>query len=391
MRSYAVFCLACGLPVRFSFNVIADWLADYCREGYTARSLPNRLSKLRRHARSQRAFFPAADSDEGLDLKDLITALTKLDPTDPQRATVVSLDWLMRVAAALGISALADCWTCQPWQLQLLSRALVAHCCMMRGCEHRSGLRVGDIGQIDVDVITLYVAARYSEKKLKLRPARVCVLPVSQELHSAGGVLLIYLARLRVGCGADALLFPRIGLLGDVDELTPQTDAQFLVLLKQQLTAAHMQPHQLLRVSNHSLRAGGATDWSVDMPADFIGAQGGWASPTYLIYIRPADLHRQRTARAMAGAARQLLRTGVRGESPWQAPWVGRQILKTFDGRTRPFEGVVVSADVERGTGCPIYRVRYDDGDWEDLYSSELAPLAEAHEAAALARRSQAR
>ena len=93
----------------------------------------------------------------------------------------------------------------------------------------------------------------------------------------------------------------------------------------------------------------------------------------------------------MAGAARQLLRTGVRGESPWQSPWVGRQVLKTFDGRARPFEGVVVSADVERGTGCPIYRVRYDDGDWEDLYSSELAPLAAAHEAAALARRSQAR
>ena len=35
------------------------------------------------------------------------TALTKLDPTDPQRATVISLDWPMRVAAVLGVSALA--------------------------------------------------------------------------------------------------------------------------------------------------------------------------------------------------------------------------------------------------------------------------------------------
>ena len=77
-----------------------------------------------------------------------------------------------------------------------------------------------------------------------------------------------------------------------------------------QLRSVRMSGAELAKVSNHSLRAGGATDWSVVMPADFIGAQGGWTSWTYIIYIRPSTQHRRRTAQAMAGAAAVLLRGG---------------------------------------------------------------------------------
>ena len=60
---------------------------------------------------------------------------------------------------------------------------------------------------------------------------------------------------------------------------------------------------------------------------------------------------------------------------------MGQRVLKQFDGR--PFRGAVADVDLEIGTGRPLYHVRYDDGDAEDLYEHELAPLWAAALAAA--------
>ena len=45
------FCAAMGVPGTpppFTADLIMDWMSDYCKEGYTERSLAGRLSSLRR-------------------------------------------------------------------------------------------------------------------------------------------------------------------------------------------------------------------------------------------------------------------------------------------------------------------------------------------------------
>ena len=72
-----------------------------------------------------------------------------------------------------------------------------------------------------------------------------------------------------------------------------------------------MSPEDLLRVTNHSFRAGGATDCFVGgLSAEFIKAQGGWKTYCFRIYVRPAAQHRWRVAaQLMASVSRS--RVGV--------------------------------------------------------------------------------
>ena len=59
------------------------------------------------------------------------------------------------------------------------------------------------------------------------------------------------------------------------------------------------------RVTNHSFRAGGATDYFVaGLSAELIKQQGGWAGYTFLIYVRPAKEHKWRVAASLLTALR---------------------------------------------------------------------------------------
>ena len=309
------FCAAMGVPGTpppFTADLIMDWMSDYCKEGYTARSLAGRLSSLRRFARSLRAPFPDQRSLDWLDVVDQRKALLKIDPTDPNRATVVSVAWLRTVAAHLNLTTIADLYNprCPPWALQMYARAVVCHCCMMRGVESRDGMRMDDITIVTPGFAVLHVAGRYSSKKLKMVPGRRCVVPFVAEMgiSSPGHVLLAYLRRLRTGCSGDALLFPRINRDGTISELEAETDADFIRKFKIYLSLAGMDQVRLAKVSNHSFRAGGATDWSIaGMPTDFIMRQGGWAGDGYKIYVRPTALHCFAVAAHMISASRQLL------------------------------------------------------------------------------------
>ena len=322
--SYVAFCAAMGVPGTpppFTADLIMDWMSDYCKEGYTARSLAGRLSSLRRFARSLRAPFPDQRSLDWLDVVDQRKALLKIDPTDPNRATVVSVAWLRTVAAHLNLTTIADLYNprCPPWALQMYARAVVCHCCMMRGVESRDGMRMDDITIVTPGFAVLHVADRYSSKKLKMVPGRRCVVPFVAEMgiSSPGHVLLAYLRRLRTGCSGDALLFPRINRDGTISELEAETDADFIRKFKIYLSLAGMDQVRLAKVSNHSFRAGGATDWSVGGLSEMeIAEQGGWTSRALRRYIRPQGHHahgravRMRAAIPVAlgagGAAREL-------------------------------------------------------------------------------------
>lgn len=292
--SFIIFQVANGRPKnQFAMEDIIEWITDYCRVGLSSSSLDGRLSSLRRHARRQRQYFPPFDSDDWLDIKDEVRALKKIDPLGPNRATVVGMFWIQRVIAQLGIRTVDDLYTCQPWVLQLVCRALLVHACCMRGVEHRWGMKLGAILTITESVIRVGVASRWSQKKQKLRGARVCVLPVQREVWSVGYVMFAYLKRFfDDDSPASAILFPAIDSNGWKRRKRANSDADFIKQFKPYLKQAGMEGTHLRRVTNHSFRAGGATDWTVaGMGADFVKQQGGWTSSCYMIYVRPTAVH----------------------------------------------------------------------------------------------------
>ena len=299
-RSFVAFCGALDVPLAFRAAVIQLWLVDYCRQGWCARSLDGRLSALRRFARTRRAPFPAFGSYDWDDIKDTVRACLKIEPTEVARATVIDLHWLLRVAAVVGVLRFQDLEFCSLRHLQLLCRAFVCHAAMMRGVEHRHGLLASDLRHVkgDSEFFLLEVATRYSSKKKKLCPGRTCVLPVERgALRSAGAVLKVYLRRMGLrgaSCGGK-LLFPHIAAPdagGRVRWGVAPDDAEFVRAFRSRLVIAGMPDAKLRRVTNHSFRAGGATDWSVGGLSEMeIAAQGGWTSRALRVYIRPQEHH----------------------------------------------------------------------------------------------------
>lgn len=319
VKSYRAWLSAWGLPLSFRAGVIQDWLVDYAREGNCARSLDTRLTALRRYARSLRMPFPAFGSYAWDDLKDTVRACKKIEPTQRKQATVIDVHWLLRVAATVGVAEFSDLWRCSLLDLQLLCRAYVCHCCMLRGCEHRRGLLLSDVKCVrdsagGVEYYLLCVAERYSNKKKKFCPARQCVLMAEPNLLSAGGVMSVYLERLGVfgGASAGAQLFPLIDpTSGDIDGSKTTTDAQFARKFCALCKVAGMGDTALKKVTNHSFRAGGATDASVGGATETeIAAQGGWTSRALRCYIRPQAHHSRTRAVRMMAAIHAALRTG---------------------------------------------------------------------------------
>ena len=54
------------------------------------------------------------------------------------------------------------------------------------------------------------------------------------------------------------------------------------------------------------------------------------------------------------------------------------KVLKFFG--KKPFVGTVESIDVDKDSRRPMYVVKYEDGDGEDLFVEQLAPLVSAYE-----------
>ena len=296
--------------VSFSATFIKAYMTHWVSVGNTARSIAGNLTKLRRAARRMRQPFPAIGTDEWSSIKDLERALLKIDPTLPKRATVFHLRWIVAVLERLGIRTVND-FSIKPLRdVQLAARLLLCHAAMMRGCEHRDGMAMSDIvascvqqgyGRVLVHIApkrqSKRAAARLQLKKLKLRPARTATLAVWPSIKSAGAALLIYLQRLTSVAPNSAILFPLIDAHGTVHTGLCLSDKQFIKLVVEAATAAGMSKHDAARVTSHSLRAGGATDYAVaNMSKDFIRVQGGWTTDCFMIYVRPQTFHSQATA-----------------------------------------------------------------------------------------------
>ena len=306
-QSFDDFMAAFGLEVTYDAVYISWWMADYVRHGFTARSLGSRMGSLRRIAGQRAQEFPAVDSVAWKWLKDTERSLKKIDPTAPSRATVVGIYWIEKVLDKLNIFDLRDLRydRCSAVACQTAVRALLAHAGMLRGCEHRSGLLLSDITTVSNTHVEVRIATRYSEKKKKTCEGRTIVLPVEDARWSAGGALIEYINRFHADGDGDATLFFAFSAKGHPLRHKVSSDKDFIKRFKPLVIAAGMPAADQKRVSNHSFRAGGATDYFVaGMSAEAIKAQGGWTTYCFLIYVRSAAEHVWRVAAQMLKAIR---------------------------------------------------------------------------------------
>ena len=307
--SYDDMMSALGLPTTFESGYIICWLTDYVRHGYRAESLSGRFQAIAKEAERRRMDFPTKPSPGYTSCRDTMKALRKIDPSRTDRATVIGIVDIERCLDHWGIKTIADYTTCDPRHCALAVRALMCHAGMMRGVEHRSGLLVSDITVVSESHVELVIAERYSEKKMKTKPGRVVIMPITEHRWSSGAALVAYLNRFHgkpaVG---QRLYFQFRGKGHDAIAMRhrPSTDAQFMRGLKEALRhCSELKPKELQRVTNHSLRAGGCTDMFVaGLPAELIRAIGGWDTFCFLVYVRPEREHRWKVAAQLVQAIR---------------------------------------------------------------------------------------
>ena len=307
--SYRDFMKALDLPVTFESAYICMWLVDYVRHGYRATSLPDRFGSLRKDAKRLSADFPQKGARGHELIQETIKGLKKVDPSATDPATVVSLNAIEACLDHWGITAVEDYGTCNPDVCATAVRALMCHCGMMRGVESRSGLRLSDVKQVAGSHVEVLIAERYSEKKGKNVPGRTVILPITNDRTSAGAAMVKYINRFHGGRKGDCALFFRFhgrGANARPMRHRPASDKYFIEALKGALSSARfLTPAELRKVSNHSLRAGGATDFFVNgVSAELIRAQGGWRTFCFLVYVRPAREHRWKVAAQMVQALR---------------------------------------------------------------------------------------
>ena len=298
--------------VAFDRDTLMAYATQYVLSGFTARSVDNNLSKLRRVARRYGCEFPALTSPAWADIKDLLRALKKLDPSETSPAKSFGLHNIGAVLDTIGIRSFADYSTAPLALVQLAVRMLVCHAAMLRGVAHRNGLLVGDVevgpSTDDFGVVFLRVGARYANRKIKLRPARLAMLPAWESRASAGGALLVYIKRMRFGSHTD-ILFPFIDPSDQsVYHQRPVTDKQFVKQVRQRARQAGFADADVARVTAHSFRAGGATDYAAaGCSSAFIQSQGGWLSAAWLKYNRPAREHAFALARDIKARTESLV------------------------------------------------------------------------------------
>ena len=113
--------------------------------------------------------------------------------------------------------------------------------------------------------------------------------------------------------GPDQVLFAQVkgGRLAQA----PATEYSFKKAMKSLARAAGMNAKDVERLRGHSLRAGGATDYlsSGTVSDAWVQRQGGWLSPVYRIYFRPAEADVVR----MAGRIKATAHESTEEEFGW--------------------------------------------------------------------------
>ena len=309
-RLFMRWCSALGMPAQCRYEQLASWAWMYCQR-FSQRSLAGHWSALKWWCDTRGLDWPLPDSVCMSRLRRVTRALALRDPTVERRCYALTNNWLVKMMAVDGLRTVDDLRR-PSTSLAVLSfwvRVRAAHFAMMRLCEHQNGMLVSDlqrfsaagvaVGDEAPEFFTLrvgYLPAGVSplfatNRKLKLRAARFPVLPIWQDVSSAGLLMDIWLRRLRSEVTSPRMLFP--GVRGGSLLPGPLSPSMFLRRLRNVALVAGMPPDDVGRIECRSLRADGCTDFfAMGVARDAIMRQGGWTSKTVDIYNRPTELFR---------------------------------------------------------------------------------------------------
>ena len=303
-RVFLRFCDSVGAARIFHPDTIIIFFEMWLLDGGKVTTLPNFLSAWRDVCDERHMYFPPKGSLEWRYIGKYLRGARMRYPHVARRSTPLTLSLIRLVLADVGVTHVHDYETCSIAVLSFCARLLVAHAAMMRTCAHTAGCTVGDVSQPSAAAGRFFlfrVGYSVTARKIKLRPARSCILPRITDVLSCGYALHVLLRRAHGRPSAPgAVLFPRTG--SDRRPL-PWLDMRAAV-------RAALRPHlsrvgaPLTTIDGRSLRAGGATDWfSADAPRWWVKSQGGWLSDAVDIYNRPTPVARFRSA-----PARRVLR-----------------------------------------------------------------------------------
>ena len=297
VRQYAKLQRASGCdPRSFTSYELVRFMNDYVRCGFSAGELGKRNSSLRTFARRNGLAFPALDSDDWIMVKGQETALLKKDPVETRRATVMAMRYIARFAAAHKIVEVDDLRTAEPFHAYAVTRMLVAHACMMRGCEHRVRWRDMRPRSRPTKLVVNADSVTKRGRKLRLRPARTCTLPVKSTMNghailAAGAALHVYAQRFDNG-DDDGFIFGTLSA-GRLDDKKYMSDQAFFRRVTALSKHAGVDINGEYKFAAQSLRRGGRTDWRVyGMSNEWIKEQGGWKGDANLLYDEPDEHHR---------------------------------------------------------------------------------------------------
>ena len=298
-------------PGTYTALQLQEFMADYVRCGFSAGELAKRNSTLRTQARREHASFPAFGSDMWRQVNEARKSLLKKDPTDVEKAIVLSMMWILRLAASFGVRTWSELDAADAGHLYVITRLLVAHSCMMRGCEQkirwgdvlRHGASAPTVVRVNADSVTK------STRKIKRRPPRDCTLAAcGAGVLTAGAAMDVF--EMRFGRGRDDEFVFGVPELasGTVDSGKYLTAVTFMARVRRLSRAAGADVDGSYKFAAQGLRLGGRTDFRVyGMSAEWIRRQGGWFSDAEKGYDQPLSHHRRVEADNLAIAVRAMV------------------------------------------------------------------------------------
>lgn len=220
-------------------------------------------------------------------------AFSKRDPDRKKPRPPLTIDVLAAFLSELGIKGISDLHTCSLWALQRAALLLVSHNAGLRFCEVQSGMKIAD-ANIYPDQVTIKVAMRPGDKKLKSRPGRVTHHIISESHLCAAFTFRVYCERVHsCAISSDAILWPFIsaGRPNHINRRKPFGALAYKALLKTlALESGAFTPEESQRVTHHCLRSGALTDGlAAKFPKEYLCKQMGWSpkSNVWEVYHRP--------------------------------------------------------------------------------------------------------
>ena len=211
-------------------------------------------------------------------LTKLKSGLRRLSVPEVRRSLAMVLQLIMQLIAAGGMAS--------KHALQWCARSMLCNCAMLRQQDHRDdSLLVCSVEVLPSRSYTLWVG----EGKNKVRGHHPAVIWNDFTFRSPGYWLELYMQRIGADMQSpDAPLFPFIDPVTDeIDWARTASSESFVREAKARARMAHMAEQAIERITGHSWRAGGTTDFLLaGLPETFIMRQGRWLSDAFRVYFR---------------------------------------------------------------------------------------------------------